>query len=379
MQGDEPTEQELTDLIYASLLGEATWQGFLDRLTQLLPGGRSTLFFHDANRNVGRYSLVSRIEDADVARYDDHFSKVNPWMAKAAVRPVDLGVVAELMLPRTELVRTEFYSDFLRPVGAESAVGVTVMRDSGCSFLLSVMTESAEPNANMAAAKTLGALAPHLRRAFNHYRRGAVARAQEGVVGSVLESLGIGVMIVGMGGFVRSVSPIAGNIIESDCGLRVSPVGRLRAADAQVSLLIDAMTDSSCASPRVADALTSGTAGSGATRVTLIRVDRDRFEAYFEGPLVIVLLESAAPRATGPAPQLLAGKYRLTAAEDRVVNGLAAGLTVQQIADQSELSRETIRNQLKSVFSKVGVTRQVDLVRLAAQLAPRTDARRRSG
>jgi DNA-binding CsgD family transcriptional regulator len=172
------------------------------------------------------------------------------------------------------------------------------------------------------------------------------------------------------------VSPLAGSIIESDCGLRISPVSRLRAADAQVSLLIDAMTDSQRASPRVVDTLTSGTAGAGATRMTLIRVDRDRFEAYFEGPLVIVLLEAAVSRATAAAPQLLAGRFRLTAAEGRVVHGLAAGLTVQQIADKSELSRETIRNQLKSVFSKVGVTRQVDLIRLATQFAPRTDADR---
>lgn len=371
MQGDRPTDHELIDLIYASLLGEASWQGFLDRLTQLLPGGKSTLFFHDVNRHAGRFSLVSGFEDAAVARYDGYFSRINPWMPKAAVRPVELGVVADQMLPRADLLRTEFYNDFMRPLGGQSAVGVTIMREEGCSFLLSILTERGEAEANMAAARTLGALAPHLRRAFDHYRRGAIANAQHRVVGSVFETLATGVVIVGTNGTVKSASSIAHRMIESGIGLRITPTGRLRAVDARLSALIDAVTDASPSVPQVADAITSGEAGANATRLTLIRVGRDRFEAYFEGPVVVILLEPALRETAPTAVERLTSMHRLTAAERRVLDGLTEGLTVKEIADRSELSRETIRNQLKSVFAKVGVTRQVDLVRLVAQFSPR--------
>jgi DNA-binding CsgD family transcriptional regulator len=53
-------------------------------------------------------------------------------------------------------------------------------------------------------------------------------------------------------------------------------------------------------------------------------------------------------------------------AEARVAGGISSGQTVDDIAASLSLSRETIRTQLKAVFAKVGVSRQVDLVNLLA-------------
>lgn len=59
--------------------------------------------------------------------------------------------------------------------------------------------------------------------------------------------------------------------------------------------------------------------------------------------------------------------YRLTRAEARLAGEIASGESVENIATKFGVSRETIRNQLKSVFSKTGTSRQIDLVLLLNQ------------
>ncbi len=48
------------------------------------------------------------------------------------------------MLPREKLVRTEFYSDYMYPQGLCSSVGVTIFCSYGCTFMLSLMSASAD-------------------------------------------------------------------------------------------------------------------------------------------------------------------------------------------------------------------------------------------
>ncbi len=61
--------------------------------------------------------------------------------------------------------------------------------------------------------------------------------------------------------------------------------------------------------------------------------------------------------------EALAVVYGLTLAEARVAVAVANGMTVKQIAKNQRTSPNTIRTQLQSVFQKVGVRRQSELVR----------------
>ncbi len=129
------SRDQLIDCLYQSLLGESDWKDFAAGLAQLLPGGRSTIFYHDVVRQEGGFALTSGFDDGDTRQYNDYYARINPWMPKAAVRPVGLGVVADQMLEREALVRSEFYDGFLRPLSCESGIGLTVEREAGrCSW-----------------------------------------------------------------------------------------------------------------------------------------------------------------------------------------------------------------------------------------------------
>ncbi|MGE0576240.1 MAG: helix-turn-helix transcriptional regulator [Reyranella sp.] len=71
-----------------------------------------------------------------------------------------------------------------------------------------------------------------------------------------------------------------------------------------------------------------------------------------------------------PLPGVLASLYRLTPAEGRLAADLLEHLSLEEIAERRQVTRETLRTQLKELFRKSGTNRQSELVgRLTAGLA----------
>lgn len=77
-------------------------------------------------------------------------------------------------------------------------------------------------------------------------------------------------------------------------------------------------------------------------------------------PCVLFL---TAPEVGANAPEeVLACCYGLTRGEARVVAAILAGRSVESTARTLGIRRETVRTHLKRIFSKVGTTRQSDLI-----------------
>ncbi|TIS49141.1 LuxR C-terminal-related transcriptional regulator [Mesorhizobium sp.] len=356
MKQAEFCADHLIDLIYAALLEEASWSDFLAELSKSIPGGRSLLFYHDAATRHGAWDLNHGLDDATVRTYADHYCRINPWMAKASVRKIGLGVVAEQMLPAADFRKTEFYNDFFRPIGAESAVGLTVVREAGRSFLLSVLTSRGDPERNKPVADQLTAIAPHLRRAFRHYRVGT-NRSQIAEIGnSIFEAIDVGLLIVGEGAAVKSVSECGSRIVETGNCVRRTPLGRIRICSPEADAMLRRMLDRTFVTHKAWSAVVNE------VKLTFIQVRKDRFSAYFEGPTVVILLEPINKNRAVDLSHLQVA-YKLTAGETRVLAGILSGKRASEIADATERSRETIRVQIKSLCSKMGASSQLEVVR----------------
>ena len=74
-------------------------------------------------------------------------------------------------------------------------------------------------------------------------------------------------------------------------------------------------------------------------------------------------------RGVVPNAEVLSGLFDLTPAEARVAREIASGETINTIAQARTLSRETVRNQLKGVLAKTGLSRQSDLAALLNGIA----------
>ena len=86
-------------------------------------------------------------------------------------------------------------------------------------------------------------------------------------------------------------------------------------------------------------------------------------EFDYEGAKVAVFISD--PDLKHPiSVDSLVSVYGLTRSEAQVAISLVNGHKIEEIAKSSNHSAHTIRSQLKSVFRKVGVSRQSDLVKM---------------
>jgi DNA-binding CsgD family transcriptional regulator len=79
-------------------------------------------------------------------------------------------------------------------------------------------------------------------------------------------------------------------------------------------------------------------------------------------PLAMVIIANLEPES--PSANGLGDLFGLSPRESQLAAGLLAGKTLKDIAASSGVRIATVRSQLSSVLRKVGVERQIDLVRL---------------
>lgn len=97
----------------------------------------------------------------------------------------------------------------------------------------------------------------------------------------------------------------------------------------------------------------------------LVPIRRSGADIFGSSAAIAVLSQ---PKVGMPAATLVQSLFDLTPAEIGVARALAEGKTVAQIAAESGRSVNTLRNQVQSVMSKTGCTRQTELIILMGQL-----------
>lgn len=86
-----------------------------------------------------------------------------------------------------------------------------------------------------------------------------------------------------------------------------------------------------------------------------------------EAARIVVTLNALGPRPGPPAP-ILAKTFGLTPSEAKLACIIARGVPPNIAAQELKISKETARNQLKSIFAKTDTHRQSELVALLLQV-----------
>ncbi len=81
----------------------------------------------------------------------------------------------------------------------------------------------------------------------------------------------------------------------------------------------------------------------------------------------LITLNALGPKP-GPPPAILARAFNLTPSEAKLASIIARGTTPATAAKELKISKETVRNRLKSIFVKTDTHRQSELVALLRQV-----------
>lgn len=357
--------EDLIGLIYEAGAMPDRWPGALDRIARHV-GSRGGLLF-SPSAQVSRF-VASPTLDQLMAEFHE-----GGWLEHNRAR------IGERMIAEPaptfftdldchtieEMDRLPIYTDFLRPRGADSGAG-TIVRGSDGGHIALTLEGFASHAAARASVPFLNILRPHIARAVTLSARIEADRLNTAV--QTLDSVGMPAAILSEQGRLLAANPSFERMVElfGTDGTRRFHLRRPGAND----LLAAALASRSAGGG--GRTIPIGPLGAATpTALHLIPLAGDARDLFAAGATLAIIGQDRAPAGDGGI--FLETLFDLTVAEARLARALLGGTSVPVIARRFGVSPETVRTQLKALFAKTGVKRQIDLVRLFDRLAPPAD------
>jgi DNA-binding CsgD family transcriptional regulator/PAS domain-containing protein len=353
-------------LAYAAAAGRSEWGDFLEAYRVASHSAAASL--HRWHRASGVNHLLAMSSEAgeDAMReYVAYYRHLNPHFNRHPEFMVPGNVTfGHRRVPIPELLRTEYYADYLRRFDLEGVMGACLYEEQGevsqlCvlrPFRIGLFSERDELRTRL--------LMPHAQRAVSLGARLATLRASHGAHVSALDAIPDGVLLVDKIGRVLLANRAAARLFSRRV-LRHSAAGleawdtlltaRLRRALRQVAVSVREH-----GTPPPPSIVLPDNNGTTSYRITLMPgtlpqgINRTR-----AGVAMVVISEcNQASHAAS-----LATKYGLTPRQAQVANLLVQGLATSEIAMALSTSVETIRTHVKQVLRKTNQSRVTSLVR----------------
>jgi len=361
----------LIESIYASAIEPGGWKRLAQDLSDAYGRAGVAISMPHPDSELAFDVTRVRLSDDLAPVFVRHLIKGLPWGFPFNGHMKNRFGLASEKFPDAELAKTDFYREFMQPNGlapeapicheiataaSGKLAGIAIYRRVGCR----PFDESDLALGNL--------IVPHVERGYAIYSRlGGVRRARIALA-EVLDRLPTGVLVFDAQHAPVIVNRSARRILELRDGFSIDR-GRPRLSDRGEDGVFQTLLAKAC------EAALKGQRAVGDV-MQVSRPSGRRAFALMVAPLLDAPSGSAAGEAvtaafiadpdTGPVTttEVLEQLYTLTRAEAELVRMLSEGLTLDQVATARGVTMNTVRSQLKQVFSKTDTKRQGELVRL---------------
>jgi DNA-binding CsgD family transcriptional regulator len=357
------------ECIYDAAIDPERWQDAIDTLGAAFPDGHGTLAFHDLSDGHGSLAKTAGWDPDWVKAYNDYFNRKNPWLSQLRKRSVGTAVPVEFMMGRADLMKTEFFNDFLRPQGLVSGIGVTIAQDKDRFAAVGVVYPEAADEASEQNTRYLQRLAPHLQRAIQVNQRLEMSAIRSNAAEESLHKLRAGLLLVSPESKVLFSNRAADGMLGQGDGLSLTQNGQLVCASSRIGAQLRLAIRSAAMPPALEDRPPAGTiivdrpSGRPAFALLVTPVRRAISGISAEQPAAAIFISN---RDHGATPQLLSEALGITRAEGRVLSELLTGCTLPDCGARMDISPHTARTHLRHIFEKLGVSSKGQLMKHVA-------------
>ena len=348
---------DLIDTIYETGAMPELWPGLLQKLGDSYGafGGLLFSFGGDGVRSAGPARCTAVMDEFVAEGWMEHNDR--PARALAMMHP---GFLCDTdFYTEAEMLEIPMYRDFLVPKGMIAAAGCAFRGATDDKIIISVEGFRSH-DACASAVPSLNELRPHLARAAMLSSQMKLERAR--AMAAALQVIGAPAAVLDGHGRVRAANLLFEGLMgklffDNRSGLRVralnerrleTTLAKIRAGGAGASL---GLPPSEGQPPSVLHLL------------PVRACARDVF-----GDLSVIAVFSGGPTHSDVPDAVLQSLFDLTGAEVRVAWEIGQGRSIREIAVKNEVSENTVRNQVKAIFHKVGVERQSELAVLLGRL-----------
>jgi DNA-binding CsgD family transcriptional regulator len=357
------TLSKLVTCLYEAAGDPDLWNPFLQRLAQITRAEYAGLVSHYADLHAISHSW--EIDPEMVRLYGEYYHLVDIWSQRGGSQPSGTVCTSQSLCPLAELKTTEVYNDCLVRFDVAHGLFVIVENNALSGASVSLFRSSSSPEFEPDTEETLWLLAGHLKQAFKLYGKFSELKAQSAGLETALDMHPTGIILLGRTGQVVLMNRAASAFVSERDGLLATRTG-LQAERQEESSLLEETIHQAASTSNGKGLSAGGTVlVSRRTRPPLqLLVSPIRNPEITSQAVAVVAFISDPLQRQRPTRDVLRARFGLTPAECRVALLLGDGHAPRKIANMIGVTDNTVRSQIKSIFSKTGVKRQGELIRL---------------
>ena len=184
----------------------------------------------DLTSGVSSHLASTRVDPSYTKVYDEYYHSVNVYLQRAK-RMLTHNVVqpGHAICPHDELVRTEYYNDYMRPQRIHHSLGIATPLGGGLYIHLGACRPKSQGTFNAEETAVAEAIAAHLSSVMQVRERFLGLQGRTAALSYLTDELPFGVLLLSAAGKVLETNRRAAGILRAADGLSVKN-GELSAA-----------------------------------------------------------------------------------------------------------------------------------------------------
>jgi len=355
---------ELIGSIYQGPLEDSPWQGFLALLRETMGAANTSLVLRPPSDQSRGVLLTDGGSLEGIASYNERLFVLDPFVG---LQPGEVKSLLDFV-SEEELLGSELYRVCMLPAGLFDSLGADMRVGGELEVRLRIARVRGAQAFTGQDRELVRSLIPHLERAILIHSRLNKIESERALYAGAVEQLSVGSIILDEKGRLLNHNEMAGRLLEQKDGLycvnhKLQLSSRQQTAELH-NLISDVLDKQNAGEPAVVQVLRVGRPSGLQDLGLVIRpVPGAEWSEGRAAPSVVIFI-SDPELASEPPFQAITRLFGFTPAEASLALMLSNGLTLDEASGQLNVSRNTARTHLRSVFAKTGVSRQPMLVRL---------------
>ncbi len=372
MTEDAEELSELIGDIYDASLDQNLWPTVLQRFCEFVGGKTSGVMSHDILQRNANFFYTWNDNPAWTKLYAEKYARINPAVVPSMLQ-TPVGEVSTILdfVPVEEFRASTIYKEFCVPQGYLDSIQA-VLEKSATSYAAATIIFAEEHGAaSEQARRRMKLLAPHFRRAVQIGKVIDLKEVKAAALADALDGIAAGMWLLDANARIVHANAAGQTMLAENAAVHAAS-GKLMLLDLAGDRALQEMLGN----------LAAGDAAIGDKGISMPLRGRDgkdyvaqilpltsgaRQKAGVAHSAAAALFIRAATLSLPHPLETIAGLYRLTPAELRVLMMIIDIGGVPEVAPVLGVSQRTVKTHLKHVFEKTGVRRQADLVKLAAR------------
>jgi DNA-binding CsgD family transcriptional regulator/PAS domain-containing protein len=369
---------QLIGSIYDCVLDPSRWHRMLDEINAAVECKSSILYLFDRSHQK---FLMAKIAGVDERYWRDVIAEYGPDIQRYAIADEASGLSIDeprLMsqMPRAVVEGSRYVQEVLKPAQLIDVLSLHLLLTPTRIASLGMARHDSKGSVAQREIEFATLLLPHLRRAVMISDVLDIRTIERGRMAEALDALRCGVVLIDTHATILHANSSAERMLrDNDSPIQASGgkfVAKVPSAARELRAAINLATQDEASIGKTGLAIGLTESGEAPIFAHLLPLTGSDLRTRLQ-PAAIAAVFIGVPQTDQDAAATTAAAFGLTPAETRVLASLLGGRTLAATAATLGIAATTAKSHLENIFTKTGVSRQADLMRLSTGLAPPTN------